>query len=237
MRVYNPIFSYLEMILYKNPFVRNLLIKFEFFNLFIANFFIRKIETKFYLPVCARGQRNLQFIASNSDIETRIPVVAAFRFLFSRNSSCPINCPGKNSFISLSFLFFFIFFPSIVLQITHLENSLYVTYLQGTRSDTEYNLKSSGMLFDQNFVWKGLWTRFIKDHVSITFSISILCIFKRKDIYAVSTFERYLYLRYLDPMGILFIAADKKDCTFVKIKNKLISWLFIFLEIGILLYE
>lgn len=101
------------MILYKNPFVRNLLIKFEFFNLFIANFFIRKIETKFYLPVCARGQRNLQFIASNSDIETRIPVVAAFRFLFSRNSSCPINCPGKNSFISLSFLFFFFYIPSI----------------------------------------------------------------------------------------------------------------------------
>ena len=152
------------MIPYKNPFVRNpLLIKFEFFDLFIANFFIRKIETKFYLPVRARGQRNLQFIASNSDIETRIPVVAAFRFLFSRNSSCPINCPGKNSFISLSlllffffFFFFFIFLPSTVLQITHLENSLYVTYLQGTRSDTEYNLKSSGMLFDQNFVWKGL---------------------------------------------------------------------------------
>lgn len=141
------------------------------------------------------------------------------------------------SYPFLSFLFFFIFLPSTVLQITHLENSLYVTYLQGTRSDTEYNLKSSGMLFDQNFVWKGLWTRFIKDHVSITFSISILCIFKRKDIYAVSTFERYLYLRYLDPMGILFIAADKKDCTFVKIKNKLISWLFIFLEIVVWIRE
>lgn len=147
------------MIPYENPSVRNpLLIKFEFFDLFIANFFIRKIETKFYLPVCARDQRNLQFIASNSDIETRIPVVAAFRFLFSRNSSCPVNCPGRNSFISFTFFFFFIyiFLPSTILQITHLENSLYVTYLQGTRSDTEYNLKSSGMLFDQNFVWKGL---------------------------------------------------------------------------------
>lgn len=103
------------MIPYKNPFVRNpLLIKFEFFDLFIANFFIRKIETKFYLPVCARGQRNLQFIASNSDIETRIPVVAAFRFLFSRNSSCPANCPGRNSFISFTFFFFlYIYIPSI----------------------------------------------------------------------------------------------------------------------------
>lgn len=101
----------------------------------------------------------------------------------------------------LHFFFFYIFLPSTVLQITHLENSLYVTYLQGTRSDTEYNLKSSGMLFDQNFVWKGLWTRFIKDHVSITFSISILCIFKRKGTYAVSTSKGYLYLRYLDPMG------------------------------------
>ena len=35
------------MIPYKNPFVRNpLLIKFEFFDLFIANFFIRKIENE-----------------------------------------------------------------------------------------------------------------------------------------------------------------------------------------------
>lgn len=102
------------MIPYENPSVRNpLLIKFEFFDLFIANFFIRKIETKFYLPVCARDQRNLQFIASNSDIETRIPVVAAFRFLFSRNSSCPVNCPGRNSFISFTFFFFYIYISSI----------------------------------------------------------------------------------------------------------------------------
>ena len=112
------------MIPYKNPFVRNpLLIKFEFFDLFIANFFIRKIETKFYLPVRARGQRNLQFIASNSDIETRIPVVAAFRFLFSRNSSCPINCPGKNSFISLSLLLFFFFFFFYISSINRLTDN------------------------------------------------------------------------------------------------------------------